>query len=46
VRTENENGGDIMVTMSGQEQYFEVTLFNTDYNTTKTDFEALMTKSY
>ena len=46
VRNENENGGDIVVTMSCQEQYFEVTLFDTDYNTTKTAFETLMTKAY
>ena len=46
MRNENENGGDIVVTMSCQEQYFEVTLFDTDYNTTKTAFETLMTKAY
>lgn len=46
MRNENENGGDIVVTMSTQEQYFEVTFFDTDYATTKTAFETLMTKSF
>lgn len=46
VRNENENGGDIVVTMSCQEQYFEVAFFDTDYNTTKAAFETLMTKAY
>ena len=46
VRNENENGGDIVVTMSCQEQYFEVTMFDTDYNTTKAAFEALMLSAF
>ena len=46
VRNENENGGDVVVTMSCQEQYFEVTLFDTDYNTTKAAFEALLAKGF
>lgn len=45
-RNENENGGDIVVTMSCEEQYFEVALFDTDYETTKTSFETLMAKAY
>lgn len=46
VRNENENGGDIVVTMSCQEQYFEVVLFDTDFATTKTAFETLMGSAY
>lgn len=46
VRNENENGGDIVVTMSCQEQYFEVTMFDTDYNTTKAAFETLMLSAF
>ena len=46
VRNENENGGDIVVTMSCQEQFFEVTLFDTDYETTKHAFEGLMAQSF
>lgn len=46
VRNENENGGDIVVTMSCQEQWFEVTLFDTDYATTKSAFETLMASAY
>lgn len=45
-RNENENDGDIVVTMSCEEQFFEVTFFDTDYATTKTAFETLMTKSF
>lgn len=45
-RNENENGGDIVVTMSCEEQYFEVTLFDTNYETTKTAFETLMNSAY
>ena len=45
-RNENENGGDIVVTMSCQEQFFEVTFFDTDYATTKTAFETLMTSAF
>jgi hypothetical protein len=46
MRNENENGGDIVVTMSCQEQYFETTFFDTDYATTKAAFEALMAQSF
>ena len=46
VRNENENGGDIVVTMSCEEQFFEVTFFDTNYATTKTAFETLMANSY
>jgi hypothetical protein len=46
MRKENENGGDIVVTMSCQEQYFETTFFDTDYATTKSAFEALMAQSF
>lgn len=46
MRNENENGGDIVVKMSCQEQYFETTFFDTDYATTKAAFEALMAQSF
>lgn len=46
VRNENENGGDIVVTMSCQEPYFEVTMFDTDYNTTKAAFETMMLSAF
>ena len=46
VRNENENGGDIVVTMSCQEQYFEVTMFDTDYNTTKAAFDTMMLSAF
>ena len=46
MRNENENDGDIVVTMSCNEQYFEVTLFDTDYATTKAAFETLMANSF
>jgi hypothetical protein len=46
MRNENENDGDIVVTMSCEEQFFEVTLFDTDYATTKAAFEALMAQSF
>lgn len=45
-RNEYENGGDITVTMSTVEPWFEVTLFATDYATTKTAFEAMLANSY
>lgn len=44
-RNEYENGGDITVTMSTVEPWFEVSLFATDYATTKTAFEAMLTNS-
>lgn len=46
VQNEAENGGDVVVTMSCQEEYFEVDLFDTSYATTKTAFETLMAASY
>ena len=46
MRNENENGGDIVVTMSCEEQYFEVTFFDTNYATTKAAFETLMASSF
>lgn len=45
-RNENENDGDIVVTMSCNEQFFEVTLFDTDYATTKAAFETLMASAF
>lgn len=45
-RNENENGGDIVVTMSCSEQYFEIVLFDRDYPTTKALFEELMRLSF
>lgn len=41
-RNEYENGGDITVTMSTVEPWFEVTLFATDYATTKAAFETML----
>jgi hypothetical protein len=46
MRNEKENDGDIVVTMSCEEQFFEVTLFDTDYATTKAAFETLMASSF
>lgn len=46
VRNEYENGGATMVTMTCNETNFENVLFDTDYATTLTAFEALITKSY
>lgn len=46
MRNENENDGDIVVTMSCDEQYFEVTFFDTDYTTTKSAFETLMANAF
>ena len=39
---EYENGGDIAVTMSCVEDWYEVTLFDTDYNTTLEAFQELL----
>lgn len=39
---EYENGGDIAVTMSCVEDWYEVTLFDTDYNTTLEAFQGLL----
>ena len=41
-RTEGENGGDIVATMSCTEPYFECTLYDTDYATTKALFDTYM----
>lgn len=45
-RNELENGGDIVVTMSCDEPWFEVVLFATDYATTKAAFDAMLNNSY
>lgn len=42
-RDELANGGDIVATLSTVEPFFEVTLFDTDYQTTKAMFETLYT---
>lgn len=44
-RNENENGGDVSVTMSCTEGWFEATLFKTDYATSKGLFEALLSEA-
>lgn len=44
-RNEAENGGDVSVTMSCVEPWFEVVLFATDYDTTKELFEGLLAKA-
>lgn len=41
-RNENENGGDVSVTMSCTEGWFEASLFKTDYATSKGLFDALL----
>ena len=46
VRNEYENGGATMVTMTCNETNFENVLFDTDYATSLSAFEALITKSY
>ena len=45
-RDEAANGGDIVVTGASTEPFFEVTLFDTDYEKTKTAFNELMAKSF
>ena len=45
-RNEYENGGCVVATMSTVENFFEVTLFDTDYATTKAAFEALIAVAY
>ena len=45
-RNESENGGAIMANMSCVEQWFEVTLFATDFATTKEKFEKLLSMAY
>lgn len=42
-RDELANGGDVVVTMSTTEPFFEVALFDKDYITTKTMFDELYT---
>lgn len=44
-RNENENGGDITVTMTCQEAWWECNLFDTDYATTLALFEGFLTNS-
>lgn len=44
-RNEAENGGDVVVTMSCTEPWFEVEFFDTDYTTTLAAFEALLAGS-
>lgn len=44
-RNENENGGDVSVTMSCTEGWFEATLFKTDYATSKGLFDALLSEA-
>lgn len=41
-RDESANGGDISVTMSCSEQWFECTMFDTNYATTKASFETML----
>lgn len=45
-RNEYENGGAWMATLQTSEVYSEVVLFDTDYTTTKTMFEALLAKQF
>lgn len=42
VRNENENGGDVTVTMSCREPWFEVEFLDTDYASTLSAFETLL----
>lgn len=46
VRNEYENGGCTMITMSCNEVYYEHTLFDTDYTTTKAIFDTLLASAY
>lgn len=46
VRNENENGGDIVATLSCSEDKFEVVYFDTDYATTLAAFEDLMAEAF
>lgn len=45
-RNENENGGNVVVTMSTKERWFEQVFYVTDYATTKTAFEALIALAF
>lgn len=42
-RDEAANGGNVVVTMSCVENWFEVSMFDTDYATTKSAFDTLLT---
>lgn len=46
VRNEYENGGATIVTMSTNEVNYEYTFYDTDYATTLTAFNTLITKAY
>lgn len=45
-RNEYENGGDWTITMSTTENYAEVVLFDTDYETTKGKFDTMLANTY
>lgn len=45
-RDENANGGDWSITLTCVEGWAEVTLFDTDYATSKEAFEALLAKAF
>lgn len=45
VRNEYENGGSIVATLSTTENFFEEAFFDSDYETTKTAFEALLAQA-
>ena len=45
-RNEYENGADWMITMSTNEQFAEVVLFDTNYATTQAAFETMLTNTY
>lgn len=45
-RNEYENGADWMITMSTNEQFAEVVLFDTNYATTLAAFETMLTNTY
>ena len=46
VRNENENGGAWSASMQASERYAEVTLFDTDYETTLAKFESLLAQAF
>lgn len=45
-QSESENDGDVTVTMSCTEAWFEAELFDDDYATSKAAFEALIAKAF
>lgn len=45
-QNEDENGGDVVATMTSQEPYFCCELFDTDYATTKAMYDALVAKAF